>query len=189
MPVIIVEGVDLSGKTTAIEIISKFFNSGFVLKNAFKPRTKEESQDIYAQYWTIAGLIHNTKYTKKNLIILDRFYPSQAVYSILRGEDEMKDYKLLDIQKFCKSQEYGYIYLDTPNRDLEARYNEKGDEHIKKYKDILMLKKRYQEFYDTCTLKKIKINTLDKDWLKQVKKFLKEGWNFEKKGDEAKTRR
>ena len=98
MTIVIVEGSDLSGKTTAIETISKHFNEGFILKNAYKPKTKAESNKVVANYWHILKLIIN----EKNLVLLDRFYPSQMVYSYLRGEDEMRNSDLLSIESLCR---------------------------------------------------------------------------------------
>lgn len=48
MGIVIIEGPDLSGKSTAIEKLSKKIGNGFVLKNCFKP--KEEGDLIFYQY-------------------------------------------------------------------------------------------------------------------------------------------
>jgi len=173
MPIAIIEGPDLAGKSYSIECIAKFFNSGFILKNTYKPRKLIESADIYNQYWHIIGLLSpRGHYAKKKLIILDRFYPSQAVYSILRGNDEIQDFRLLDIQEFCRKSGILYIYLNTDLETLEKRYKERGDEHIK-LEQLEMLKNRYDAFYLLCTLKKIKIDPINEDdWLEKIKEFI-----------------
>ena len=168
---VIIEGADLSGKTYAIERIAKKFNSGFIIKNAYKPKSAEDSTKIYKQYWDIVDCIK--RYNKDALVILDRFFPSQAVYSILREVDEMKHPQIQFLEQYCKDTNYKYIYLDTPLKVLEERYDKRGDEHIKK-EQLLMLKERYDTFFELCTLDKIKINTLDEDWLTQVENFIEE---------------
>ncbi len=164
---LIIDGPDLSGKTYAIERIAKKYNSGLIIKNAYKPKKKTDSIKIYNQYWKILSIAENYK----QAIILDRFFPSQAVYSILRGEDEMTSSYIILLEVYCKKHGFKYIYLDTSLEVLKERYDQRGDEHIKK-EQLLMLKNRYDKYYEQCTLDKIKINTLDEDWLQQVEKFV-----------------
>ena len=120
MPILIVEGGDLAGKTTAIEKIAKHFNSGFVLKNSFKPRSIEQSKDIYAQYWRLASLIVSLPddYLANNLIILDRFFPSQAVYSFLRGEDEMNHTEIMQLDRYFHQWGAKLLMLNIGKEDL-----------------------------------------------------------------------
>ena len=82
--VIIVEGPDLAGKTTIIENLGKRLNQGIIIKNLYKPKT--ENGQIWNQYFNILETIRESKL---NTFILDRFYPSQLVYSILRGKDDI----------------------------------------------------------------------------------------------------
>jgi len=164
---LIVEGTDLSGKSTAIEKIGKFYNKGFTLKNNFKPKNKQSSSEIYAHYWHIIKLI-----TKEDFVILDRFFPSQAVYSYMRGTDEMGNIASIELDEFCKI-DYIYIYLDTPLSELKRRYISRGDEHIT-MEDLRTIKERYDRFYKWTTMKKIKIYTNESDWFEKLQKFLKE---------------
>jgi len=167
--ILIVEGPDLSGKSYAIEKIAKHFNSGFVLKNSFKPKTLEDTKEIFGQYWSFMPFIVD----REDIVILDRFFPSQAVYSIFRGEDHMKHGEVHALDTFCKEAGFLYVYIDTSSKRLQDRYDKRGDEHIKK-EQLDMLKSRYDEFYFLTEMKKIKINTLDKDWLDKL-----EAWMYE----------
>ena len=171
--IVIVEGPDLSGKTTAIEKLGKKFNSGFTLKNNFKPRTKEESELIYNHYSEILNLVAAWHMLHpSNLIILDRFYPSQQVYSILRGKDEMKQWELLDIERRCKEFNVKLIMLDTPLEELKSRHEHRGDDYIKRGQ-LEILKERYDKAYLQSRLEKMSVNTRNPEWLKQVEVFLK----------------
>jgi len=169
MTTIIIEGPDLSGKTYAIEKIAKHFNSGFVLKNSFKPKSLLDTNKIFAQYWNILSIIDG----QKGLIILDRFYPSQAVYSYLRGEDDFDRVDIQALETICSERGILYVYLDTPRYELENRYDKRGDEHIKKGQ-LRELKERYDEFYELSILKKIKVNTMDEGWLIKLEGWLNE---------------
>lgn len=164
--IIIIDGPDLSGKTYAVERIAKKLNSGFILKNTFKPRTLEDSPKIYKQYWDILNIISDYEQSD-NIVILDRFFPSQSVYSYLRGEDEFEHPEVQALDTFCEAVEVLYIYLDTPLQTLLNRYDERGDEHIKK-EMLIKLKERYDNFYEKTEMKKVKLNTMSLGWLDEI---------------------
>lgn len=172
--IVIVEGCDLAGKTYAIERIGKYFNSGFILKNTYKPKTCIDSDRLIAHYWEIVTIIMS--YNQRNsedLIILDRLYPSQAVYSILRGVDELdnREIKVLD-KFFAESLNAKMIYLDTPIELLQTRFQERGDEHIK-MEQLSLLKQRYETFLGQTRLPVLKLDTTKENWLKEVEVFIK----------------
>lgn len=163
MSILIIEGCDLSGKTTAIERIAKFYNRGIIIKNSFRPHIPNDSA-IYLQYWSILKLAD--KYN--DLIILDRFYPSQAVYSILRGEDEMNHIDIDELENYCIQREDVFlILLDVSEEELKARYDKRGDEHVN-YAQILQMRNRYRQFFKDSNLRKLKIDTTNKGWLEKM---------------------
>jgi len=173
MTIIIIEGCDLSGKTYAIERIAKRLNSGFILKNTFKPKFKDDSEKLYKHYWEIIDLIdHHSGTNPDEIIILDRFFPSQAVYSYLRGEDEFDSDKInqLDIHAFRHS--YLFIYVETDIEILRLRYLERGDEHID-ITDLAQIKERYDNFFAKTKMTKIAINTQKDDWLENILRWIK----------------
>jgi thymidylate kinase len=159
---LIVEGPDLSGKSTAIEKIGKFYNMGFTLKNNFKPRNKQNSSEIYAHYWEIINLLSNQPF-----VILDRFFPSQAVYSYMRGVDELYYAEIFALDNHCSETDYIYIYLDTTLADLEKRYKDRGDEHIA-ISDLRKIKRRYNTFFRNTLMTKYKLRTTEKDWFEKL---------------------
>jgi len=174
MTTLIIEGPDLAGKTYAIEKIAKHFNSGFVLKNSYRPKGEETTKKIYLHYFRLIIMIDEFKdkyFEKDPLVILDRFYPSQAVYSYLRGEDELTSRNIKVLDGLCKN-DMKLIYLDTDLKLLETRFDALGDEHIKR-NNIRKLKERYEEFLKITQLKVLRLDTLKKDWIKEVKEFVK----------------
>jgi len=167
MVVLIVEGPDLSGKSYAIEKIGKYFNNGIILKNTYKPKHSNDSE-IYDRYWKIIDMLNEYIYEDSGVAILDRFFPSQAVYSVLRGEDELYSNEISNLDNSCSIRNFLYVYLDTPEDVLKQRYDTRGDEHIKK-QELQMLKERYDEFYQMSNMRKVKIDTSLDDWLVKIK--------------------
>lgn len=179
MTVLIVEGCDLSGKTTAIEKINKKFKDGFLLKNLYKPSDSKDIR-VYEQYWKILNFISQNNDIP--IFVLDRFYPSQAVYSYLRGSDDLELREMSDntgyiaieeLDKYCSSRKFLFVLLDTPLDVLKERYAARGDEHIS-IEDLETLYKRYNEFYEKTNLEKIKVDTRSADWLDKIAKKVQE---------------
>ncbi len=171
MPIVIFEGCDLSGKSTAIEKISKKLNSGFVLKNCFKPKTDDAM--IYYQYESIIASIMTYLDRQPNeVVILDRFYPSEAVYSYLRGYDALNSEFIKTMDTMCNGLNVRLILIETPLKELERRYMFRGDENVD-VKDLETLKSRYDEFFKNSKLDKIRVNTMDENWETETIKFIR----------------
>jgi len=168
MTVLIIEGPDCGGKTFAIEKISKHFKDGFLIKNLYKP-ISYPSEKIYLQYWRILGFIKTIKIP--TFIILDRFFPSQAVYSYLRGTDEMNSHYIKELDAICADKGFIFVLLDTDLTILEKRYDMRGDEHINK-EQLKLIKKRYNIFYKQTKMRKIKLDTLKENWIKKLEKVI-----------------
>ncbi len=167
---LIIEGPDLAGKTTAIEKIAKHYNSGFIIKNCYKPKNLAMTDAVYTQYWKILAMIDKLDF--KDVVILDRFYPSQAVYSYLRGRDDIFAKEIDELDDFCKLHDFVYIYLDTDLDTLKDRYKQRGDEHIK-IGNLINLKVRYDTFYEYTKLRKYKVDTTEENWLEKLTEELK----------------
>jgi len=167
--IIIVEGSDLSGKTHLIERLSKRLCSGFVLKNAYKPKVAADSKKLFAHYWSILENIID----RKDIVILDRFFPSQAVYSFLRGIDEMNHPEISGFDHYATVMGFLYIQLDTPLKELQLRYSKRGED-VLSLKDLPKVKDRYDEFYNFTTMIKIKVDTREPDWLDKLEVWVNE---------------
>jgi len=172
MSIIIVEGSDLAGKTYFIERFAKHMNSGITIKNNFKPRNLDSPQEIYDQYAIILGLSKSFSETTKRLVILDRFFPSQGVYSFFRGVCELNDSRLKTLEEEANNMKTKIIYLDTPLKVLEERYDERGDEHISK-EDLIRIHRRYEKYMNACPLPVLRLNTLEDGWMKKAEEFVK----------------
>ena len=169
--IIIVEGVDNSGKGYAIERIGKHLRTGIILKNLYKPKDCDDL-NIYDRYKAILNISNiYSNWDESNIVILDRFYPSQAVYSILRGVDHMHHTFINSLDLEIANDGAVIIYLDTDLSILEQRYKLDGDEHIK-MNHLSMLSERYEIFMKNTRLPVLRLNTLEKDWLKKVEEFI-----------------
>jgi hypothetical protein len=65
------------------------------------------------------------------------------------------------------------VYLDTPLPILLERYDQRGDEHIQR-NDLIKIWGRYDWYYKRTEMKKIRVNTMNENWLKELIKFLEE---------------
>ncbi len=179
MTIVIIEGPDLAGKTYFIEKFSKHMNNGIIIKNNYKPKTGDDFNKIREQYVVIFGIskaYNEYLGNKKGLVILDRFYPSQSVYSYLRNKDELNSEVEKEFEEIAEelAEEFNtkMIFLNTPLKVLEKRYDERGDEHIKK-EMLAKLYDRYQTFMKNTKLEVLYLDTSKEGWLKKAEKFVK----------------
>lgn len=167
--IIVVDGVDLAGKGFFLEKITKAINKGMILKNSYKPKKKEDTSILLTQYINIINLIGKTPISP---IFLDRFYPSQMVYSFLRGKDEFNEKCFLVMDRILAHNNWKYIWVDTELKFLKERYINRGDEHIK-ITDLEILQSKYKQFFDWTNLKKIRIDTREPNFVEEFLEFIK----------------
>ncbi len=165
---VIVEGVDLAGKTTFLEKLSKRMNEGCILKNALKPRAEGDTAKLKQQY---EDLLAMAEAQPEMLVFFDRFYPSQLVYSVLRGHDDMSDawYSEFETTSFQTRSCLIMIYED--DGELTRRYRLRGDEHVSE-EQMLTLSKRYDIFFENCTLPKVKLWSRDPEYIEKAIAFI-----------------
>lgn len=158
---IIVEGVDKSGKSTIIEKMKNQFEYGIAIKNMIKPRntSKDETQrikNIYEEIEVISSNI-NSEY----IYILDRFYPSELVYSVLRGNDRLEDEKFLNWIKIMeKAMRHNtlLVLIETDAETIAERFKKCGEDFVRE-DQIKLLQERYNKVFEMSTLPKIKLDT------------------------------
>ena len=96
---IIVEGIDKTGKSTLCEYLVKKLPNAFLLKNGTKPKnnTETERQKILDIYNNILN-VYNHNFSDK-ILILDRFLLSEYVYSFKRGYESYNNPELKDVNE------------------------------------------------------------------------------------------
>jgi len=162
---VIIEGTDLSGKTTFIERLAKRLNNGFIIKNTYKPRSIEEKDKIKDQYNYLLSLIRRAAKTDEEdrFIIMDRFYQSQMCYSYKRGEDDFGDrfYTRFENRLIrVENLEVYYIWINVDVETLETRFMNRGEDYID-MQDLKILNDRYKKYFDRSVLKKIDVVNQD----------------------------
>lgn len=152
---IIIEGPDLSGKSTLIEGLKNKIPSAVQIKLWTKPKdgTKESLDYIYGIY---NKMLLATKDKEVNWLF-DRYIYSQMAYSYKREHDDMDadELRLLDIK--LEKDRALFIYVDVPLESLKARLADRGDEHITE-SDLSILKERYEQIWeDTNITNKVRV--------------------------------
>lgn len=155
--VLIIEGMDLSGKSTLIEGLNKDMK-GISMKVGYKPEKGEQHEiDKFQEY--MQSVMNYIEENQDKIIILDRYYPTELVYSkVKRGYEANDDKFYKDLEDSLSKINHLYIFCDPTKKVIIERFNKRGDEFIKE-KDIVSLYDRYQDYYEKTKLKKIKINT------------------------------
>jgi len=82
--IIILEGIDKAGKSTIARNLAKLLNCRIVKRPRELLPFADGKMDIVQQYMFTAEL-----FKKEQFVIFDRFYPSELVYSYLRGTDKL----------------------------------------------------------------------------------------------------
>lgn len=166
--IIMVDGIDKSGKTTFIktmvnEFLSKKrrFNGILVWKNNFKPSSNSEKErnEVRNIYLKASKLFCSNAF-KNILVVTDRNFMSEMVYSIKRGYDAMNDPELLKVEKFYEKNNAIYVWVNTGKKFFERKMSDQGDDYIKKL-DYGVINKRYKLFFDTTNLKKVQVRSLN----------------------------
>ncbi len=173
--VLVIEGCDLSGKTHLWDAVIKAF-PGLGMKITARPlnSSTEERKKIKGYYESVLSFI-NINYQSKT-IILDRFFPSEMVYSLpKRGYESMNDHDLERFESVLKHRKHLLLYCDPTLPVLYERLETRGDDYIQK-EDIEVLYKRYQKFLNKTTLNYLRLDTTlpVEQLIEQIKQYFYE---------------
>ena len=172
--VIIVEGCELSGKSTLVELLQKHYPS-LTIKDTTRPKDDsfEERRKKKATYMSIFNFLHDNPL---RTIILDRYFPSELVYSkVKRGYEAFNDLEYRDLQEMLlrMDQEVFIIICKPPIETILDRYKKRGDDYIKE-DDVAEIMERYETFYEETKLSVLNVDTRNtkEDLLKEVISFI-----------------
>lgn len=146
---IILEGPDLSGKSTLIEALKNKIPSGVQIKLWTKP--KDGSQESLDYIYGIYNKMFTATKDKDVNWLFDRYIYSQMAYSYKREHDDMDsdELRLLDIK--LEKDRALFVYVDVPFETLKARLTDRGDEHITE-SDLTILKERYEQIWEQTNI-------------------------------------
>ena len=146
--VIILEGVDKTGKSTMAEKLLKATPCSILIKH-----NRRELDNIKQVFTDMCLILRNIPGNAP--IILDRFYPSQMVYSILRGKEDLHNifYKVLEQDMLAHpTLKFEIVYCTAEDDIIRQRFYRDKEEYTKAG-SIKMLLDRYEYFLKETKLK------------------------------------
>jgi thymidylate kinase len=174
LEVIIIEGCDLAGKSHLFNsIIKSFPGMGIKITDRPKDGSPFERKKIKEYYWSVLSFI-NKNYQNKT-IVLDRFFPSEMVYSLPKRKYEaMFDPDFVNIEKSIRARKHLLIYCDPGLPTILERLKSRGDDYVNG-EALADLYERYKYFLENT---KMNVLRLDKNkpveqLIEQVKKYVR----------------
>ena len=189
------EWVDLCGKTTLIDKMSKLFKNVTILSTPreYLPRRNSAKAREKIRKYYIQRLQEVDKLLDDHpdaTIILDRFFFSELTYwKVIRWYDseDMKEYqeKVFElIRNIDIKHWYALIYLYDDTEAIRSRYLEKGDDYIKDKKHYHNLKVSYNKWLSERekVFNVLRINVFKEDnyWNKIIDQILLDGYKYER---------
>ena len=150
---LIFEGIDKSGKTTLAKYVAELLSCRYVKRPRNLLPIENKDVDMIQQYNLVIDLFKDEKF-----VVLDRFYPSEIVYSYLRGKDKLKDIKdqIWDID-FSIAPNAIIFILETDKEQVCSRLKELGEDIIKE-EDVSKIMERYSEFEKSSNARPVMID-------------------------------
>jgi thymidylate kinase len=143
---IIVEGMDKTGKSTLCNYLMKKLPEAYLIKNGVKPldASLEERAKIKKAYDSIFKA-YNMAFSDQ-ILIVDRFVISELVYSYKRGYDAKKDTDIMEFVKFIEDMENNaaIVYCTAPAEVIEQKFIDDKEDYTK-IEEIVPLMKKYDE--------------------------------------------
>jgi len=161
--IIIFEGHDKSGKTTISTELSKRINVPiFKLK-----KNKKQFDQLIDLFYGVESTVQFIEQTKCS-VILDRFYPSEYVYSkVYKRFTNVK--KILELDKRMSRMN---TFIIVCYKDPEAYEIDPADIDITTPKDYSALTQSFKKFSELSKCPIFFLNTSDKNLEEQVKKIV-----------------
>jgi thymidylate kinase len=129
---IVVEGVDKSGKSTLVEKLVKGLPQAFLMKVGDRPKdnSKDEKDKIKRLHWKM--LRTYVTHFRDSTLILDRSIISEIVYSkIKRGYEAGKDKEVKEMVKYLADLKPFIIYCRTSIDETKLRMFEQEEDYLK----------------------------------------------------------
>jgi len=122
MPLIILEGADLAGKSTLAADLRREFNGPTKLFRQGPPPADVPIRDVYELPWR--------SYTPNplKLTVCDRWHLGEMVYGpLLRGESRLTLVERFHLELYLASLGAVLVHVQAPEADLRQRYRTRGD--------------------------------------------------------------
>lgn len=157
---LIIEGCDLSGKSTLLEALKNKFDYSICVKNMIKPKNDswEETvklQDHYNEMLDIP-VDHNL------FVIYDRYFPSQSCYKFKRdgGKPMEIDNWVMDLDERTAEIPSLLVILDEDIKVLEERFKKRGEDFLK-IDELERVKENYKKYASQTHMEVLFTSTLN----------------------------
>ncbi|GLO66224.1 nucleoside/nucleotide kinase family protein [Oceanobacillus kimchii] len=158
---IIIEGIDGSGKTTAINLLQEFLEKPIVKGSDFSHAAQGNTY-LYNKFF---------KLTELDNTIFDRSHISNLVYaSIYKNYAILNDEQVSKIETRLKNKSIAF-YLSADLDIIEKRIISRGDAYVKADK-LEEIRNKYEDVLNDSNLDFIKINTSYSYPLEVVKEIM-----------------
>lgn len=158
---IMVEGVDCSGKTwVAQQLLKKLRGETFLLKHGNRPKTgsHEEIEAIKNTYVDMLGIYQQFSHAVPPVnFIFDRYFQSELAYSqVKRDYEAMRDPWYNSFERQVKEENHILLYVQPSLEIIEARLRLRGDDYVN-LEDIKALLGVYDNIIQNTSLATITI--------------------------------
>lgn len=132
--IILIEGTDLSGKSTLAKELQAKFGLEIIHGSSFEIASK----GIQYMYEFMMGLLDLDN------VIIDRFYFSNLIYATVYDKNMLEEWQVMNLRKKLREKEHIIIHLWCEIETLLERASIRGEEYIN-LKDLGRLALMYDE--------------------------------------------
>lgn len=154
MSIIILEGVDCSGKTTLAHALAELSGYEVVRGSSFE----------IAQLGTGEMYGHMMNLLKRNNIIIDRFFLSNFVYGTLYNKPTMSPDQFMDLAMETEKRGALTVYTTADLEIIAERMDERGDDDIS-LMDIPKIKQNYELAMNTAFASQAMVLRVDSSFI------------------------
>lgn len=157
---LVIEGSDLTGKSTLIEALKNKFDFSVCVKNMIKPKddSEKETKNLENHYKEMLKIVkdHNL------FVIYDRFFPSQACYKFKRdgGKPMIIDNWIKQLDDELSKIPSLLVILEEDIETLKERYNKRGEDFLK-IEELETVKHNYELYASQTEIPVLFISTLN----------------------------
>jgi thymidylate kinase len=180
--IIILEGLDGSGKNTIGETLSKELNLTFFQESSKHNFSFKKEKDKWEYFVTGINCFSLDLFNSFDDFIKDRFHLSEYTYSNFFNRKSHLDFSTIEENLSNINKDIFLVYLDVDYETSYKRTLPKNDEGIYDSNEFNIQRGLLNESFNKSKLKKIKINSNDK-----IENITKEIITFIKKETHEKT--
>lgn len=154
---VIIEGVDCAGKSTLIDPLRKVIRGIFwKITDIPKIGNDADKSKIKRYYWKMIETMNHFETTNW---IIDRFFPSELVYSkVKRGYEASDDPEFEEVEIAIRNRKHLVVYCDPGLDTIIERLGNRGDDYVVT-EELKELYERYDAMYEKLTLNKMRVDT------------------------------